>query len=230
MNDTSKTTHRLREMVSGYNRDVRLEVLFKSLLGLGFSVLVFGFVFWLAWFTGLFFTASLHLHAWQFAILVAGLFLIVATWSAWKQVDPLAGLQPLTDQQRLLTLISQATPGVVYFSPRHATAGAAAVLLAGPANILEALGIWVWRLRLDPMLLEEAARLLNACNANYRIEEIREPEAALLLKRLALVKLVPLDDSSALTLTEKGEKIVKGGKARDRKRSRAPEISNNTDE
>ena len=114
-----------------------------------------------------------------------------------------------SDQQELLlTLISHATVGISYFKLRHAVAGFAVVLIGGPANLLEALGIWVSRLRADQPLIEEASSLLAACRADYPIERVREPAAALLLKRLALIKVVPSGDSSALAPTAKGSAIL----------------------
>jgi hypothetical protein len=222
MSNTPPIAGRLRDMVGGYNRELAAEALGKALLGVVVSFFVFGFVFWCGWFVGFAVADSLNLEAWQFGALLSGLFLVVATWSAWRRVDPLAAVQPLSDRQLLLTLISQASPGLLYFSPRHATAGAAVVLIGGPANVFQALGIWASRIRADGPLLEEASRLVAACNGNCPIEEVREPVAALLLRRLGLIKVIPNGDSSAFTLTEKGLTVLGGAKARGRKRSRGP--------
>jgi hypothetical protein len=222
MNDTPVIAVRLQEMARNYNREVTLEVVGKALLGLLFSFFTFGFLFWLGWFVGFFFARSFGLKPWQFGALVSGLFLIVATFSAWQRVDPLAGVQPMTDREWLLTAISHASPHFLYFSPRHATAGAAVLLLGGPANLFQAFGIWGSRLRLDDPLIEEAACLLAACQENYPIEQVREPYAAVLLRRLALIKVVPQEDSVALTLTEKGYALLPQRKSRSGKRSAAP--------
>jgi hypothetical protein len=218
----SKTLHiakRLNDMANRYNRELWFEGVMKALLGAGFSLVTFGMLFWFWWFVGFFMAGSVGLQAWQFSTLLTGLFLIVAIWSAWQRVDPLAGLPPLTNQQLMLTMISQASPNLLYFSPRHATAGAALLLLGGPANLFEAFGIWHYRLSVEPSLIEESAHLLEACEPNYPIEHVHEPCAALLLKRLALVKIVPTETSTALALTEKGASILSRAKAKADKRS-----------
>jgi hypothetical protein len=209
-------------MARRYNRDLAFESVGKALLGIVFSFFTFGLLFWFGWFAGFFVARSFGMQPWQFGALVSGLFLAVATWSAWQRVDPLAGLQPLSDQQLLLTMISQASPGLLYFSPRHATAGAALLLIGGPANLIEAFGIWGYRFRMEVPLIEEASCLLENCQVNCPIENIREPSAALLLKRLSLIKIVPSEDSVALSLTEKGSTIVSRAKAKAGKRSTAP--------
>jgi hypothetical protein len=222
VNNTTDITGRLHDLVHRYNRELAGEALLKALLGVVFSILVFGFVFWFGWAVGWFVARPLGLEAWHCGALLSGLFLVVATWSAWRRVNPLAGLEPLSDEQRMLTLLSQVTPGLLSFSPRHATAGAAVVLIGGPANVFEGLGIWASRIRADEPLIAEASRLLTACSTNYPVEEMREPAAALLLRRLALIKVIPSGDSAALTLTDRGLTVLTGEKGRARKRSNAP--------
>lgn len=194
------------------NRELALDALLKAGLGLVFSLFTFGIVFWFSWVLGFFFGRQLDLHPWQFAAIVTGLFFSVATWSAWRRVDPLAGLKPLSDQQLLLTAISQATGSMVYFSPRHASAGLAIILLGGPANLFEAVGIWVHRIRADASLLEKAARLLSLCKTQISAKEVRDPAGAVLLRRLALIKAVPSGASAALALTDKGLALLSGSK------------------
>jgi hypothetical protein len=217
MKSTSHVSKRLYALATRYNRELWFEGVAKALLGVGFTLLVFGMLFWFWWVVGFFMAGSVGLEAGQFSTLVTGLFWIVAIGSAWQRVDPLAGLQPLSDRQRMLTLISQASPHLLYFSPRHATAGAALLLLGGPAKLLEAIGSWPYLLALSPSLVEKSACLLAACKANVPIDRVRDPHAALLLKRLALIKTVPMEESVALTLTEKGASLLSPAKARERK-------------
>jgi hypothetical protein len=88
------------------------------------------------------------------------------------------------------------------------------LLLAGPSSVFQALGLWAYRLRANRSLIEEAAQLLPECSASCPVEEIRTPAAALLLRRLALIKVVAQGDSPALMLTEKGSQILSRGKLR----------------
>jgi hypothetical protein len=221
MSNTAQIADRLQDMVRRYNRELALEALLKTILGVGFSFVVFGALFWFGWVIGFFIARSMHLEAWQFAALLSGLFLVVAAWSAWQRVDPLAGLEGFSDEQLMLTLISHASPGILYFSPRHATAGAALLLIGGPANLFEGLGVWRWRFRVDGSLIEEASRLLATCKADYPVEEVENPAAALLLRRLALIKVSPSGGSSILSLTDKGFAILSRSKMRAGKRSAA---------
>jgi hypothetical protein len=207
-------------VVRRHNREVGSDAALKASLGIVFSLITYGFLFWFGWVVGFFMAGSLNLHPWQFAAIFAGIFLIVATWSAWVRVNPLAGLEPLSDQQRLLTLISLASPNIVYFSPRHATAGAAVVLLGGPAAVIEAIGIWAHRIRTKGALMEDAACLLGSCQTAFPVEQIRHPAAALVLRRLHLIKVVPHGNSAALALTDKGFAVLSGGKAKKGKPAR----------
>lgn len=205
---------RLAEMVRRRNRELAVDAALKAGLGIVFSGLTFGVVFWFGWVAGFFFGRYLNLHAWQLGAIVAGTFFVVAAWSAWRRVDPLAGLEPLTDGQRLAALVGQASGAFVYFSPRHATAGAAIVLLGGPANVFEAFGLWAHRIRADAALFEQAARLLAMCQAELPAEEVRVLDAAFLLGRLALIKVIPRGESVALTLTDKGVAVLSKKKRR----------------
>src|SRR5262249_21294342 len=143
------------------------------------------------------------------------------SWSAWRHVDPMAGLpERLSDEQELVhTLVSHAAIGTGYYNPRHAVAGFAVVLMGGPANILEAFGIWVSRIRANQSVIEEASCLLADCRADCPIEKVRVPAAVFLLKRLALIKVVPCGDSSAFALTAKGSAFLSKADGRDRKKS-----------
>jgi hypothetical protein len=214
MNSSPQIVDRLSEMANRRNRELASDAMLKALLGIGFGVVTFGVLFWMGWFVGIFVAHSVHLNAWQFGAILTGLFFVVATWSAWRRVDPLAGLQPLTDRQMLLTLIGQATGAFVYFSPRHATAGAAIVLLGGPASVFEALGIWAHRIRTDTAQLEQAARLLVLCQKELPADEVGAPAAAFLLRRLALIKVLPRGESAALALTDKGMAVLSKGRSR----------------
>ncbi len=109
----------------------------------------------------------------------------------------------------MLTVIGPAV-GLHFFSPRHASAGLAVVLIGGPATVLEGIGIWASRICADELLIERAANLLAGCKEICPVEEIEHLEAAVLLKQLALIKVIPGPESSALTVTEKGEGVLLG--------------------
>jgi hypothetical protein len=206
MRSVSQIAERLQQMVRQRNRELATDAILKIVIGIVFCLLTFGFVFWVALFAGCGVSGFFGLDAWQLALIVTGVFFVAAVWSAWQRVNPLADLKPLTDRQMMLTLVSQASGDILYFSPRHATAGMALVLIGGPAGLFEGLGIWAHRLRASPAIVEEASELLAACRENLSTKKIKSPAGAVLLKRLALIKIV--DDSSALMLTQKGMKLL----------------------
>jgi hypothetical protein len=213
MNISPQVGPRLHDLVRLCNRELAADATLKALTGVLFSCVTFGLVYWAGWFFGFFIARYLNLSAWQFGVVLAGLFLVVATWSAWRRVDPMAGLQRLSDRQLLLTLLSPASPGIAYFSPRHASAGVALILIGGPANVIQAYGIWAHRIRVEGSIIDDAVRVLAACQSGLPAEQVREPTAALLLRRLALIKIVPSGESAALALTDKGFAVLSGGKA-----------------
>jgi hypothetical protein len=208
MKNTAQVVGRLTEVIRAHNREVRFEALLKASLGVIFSLVTFGFVFWVGWVAGFFFANYIGLDAAQFALFLTLMFLIVATWSAWRRVDPLAGLEPLSEQQLFLMVAAPAITGGVYFSPRHATAGAALVMIGGPAAVFQALGVWTHRIRADEELIQDATRLLAACKRNCPANQVRKLAAALLLRQLALIKTIPGDGSPALTVTAKGSALL----------------------
>jgi hypothetical protein len=204
MGEVAPIAERISRLVERRNRELASDAALKAGLGVAFSLLTFGVFFWFSWVIGFMVSALLSLYAWQFAAILTGLFFVVTVWSAWRRVDPLAELTPMTDEEWMLTMLSQATGAFLYFSPRHATAGAALILLGGPVAVFESLGIWAHRLPADPSLIEEAAKLLVRCDKELSAEEVRVPAAAFLLRRLALIKVVPHGESAALALTDKG--------------------------
>jgi hypothetical protein len=212
MDNITHVADRLRQLVQSHDRERALEAVFGSAMGLAFTAVTFGVVFGLSWFFGLSFGRHLGLHAWQFGLLVAAVFLVAAVWSAWQQVDPFAGLAPPSDEQMLLTYISHMSSDFFYASPRHVTAGTAAILIGGPANLFKAVGVWRPRLRADASRINDAARLLADCREKFPAAQVCRPAAASLLKRLALIKFVPAGDSVDLTVTERGAKVLSKGR------------------
>src|SRR3984885_16213273 len=93
MNASAKLIQRLDEKVRRRDRELGLDAALKASLGVLFSFLTFGFLFWLGWFAALMTGAHrlLDLDAWEFGAIVTLIFFVAATWSAWRPVDTLAG-------------------------------------------------------------------------------------------------------------------------------------------
>ncbi len=202
------TTTRIRKLISQRNNEIMLHAVIELALGVLFCVLVYGFVFVWMWGLGGFFATQLSLTRTQFALSVVGLFMAVCFFSAWRRVDPLQSVAPMTDTQLMLTYISLASPNLLYFSPRHASAGVAAILIGGPKNILSAIGNWRHRLPGSSSLVAEAADLLILAQHGVAINMIPSPRAAVLLRRLALIKPVDHGHDIEMVLTENGRETL----------------------
>jgi hypothetical protein len=214
MNLSPQVVHRLNDLVRRHNREIAFQAALKGSLGIAFTLVTYGFIFWFGWFVGCLIASYLGLTAWQFGVILTSLFFVAATWSAWRRVDPLAGLKPLSDAQWSLMLLGPTLTGTIYFRPRHATAGAAVVLIGGPASVMTAFGIWTHRLRIAGFSLDDAAQLLAACRTAFPADQVREPRTALLLMHLHLIKVVPSGDSVGLVVTDRGFAVLEGAKKR----------------
>jgi hypothetical protein len=223
MTATDKTAARLRDAVASRNAEARRDALTQILLGIVICIVSFGFVF------AVFFMALLcmgfsrigileRMLGWStlhYAFCFTLVFAISATISAWFRVDPLRGLRPANDRDFMLgVLMSQAVGPVLLFSPRHATAGFATVLIGGPANIFEGIGIWNARMDVDDNLLHDAAALLILCKDQHPLKKVRNVQPAVLLRKLGLIKIVTASDDDRICLTEKGRSMLGGNRAK----------------
>jgi hypothetical protein len=213
---------RIQELVRQHGRELRNDILIRIVTGIAFSLLTFGFIFWFVWVFGFVAAYQLGLAPWQLAAAVTAVFFVAATASAWYRVDPLAAIRPMTPKQKMTFLVSRAVLGAG-FSPQHAVGGAATALLGGPANFVQAIGIFGSRLGVNDAGVASAARLLDACRKNYPIENVKDADAAVLLRRLALIKFVPLDYSHRIALTEKAEKLLRAADKAGGKKSKSSE-------
>ena len=186
-----------------------MEATIELAMGILFTALTSGVVFCVAWFVCISIAGG-RFPAALLALGVTGLFFLVSVVSAWRHVDPFAGLKPMSDADHLLFAASHMVDGYVHMN-RHTVAGLAAVLIGGPVNFVSALERWLHRLPTDPVLIDQAAELLNSCRPEIDLEKVRlRAPAAALLRRLNLI--VPRGDSTVVTLTEKGRTVV--GKVR----------------
>ena len=208
----SATVERFGQLVAGQNQEIRLQAGIQMATGALYSLAVGGAIWLTIWvpavFTCIDFRQASH-WAWGVVLVFAG----VATFEAWRQVEPFAALEPLTEWQRALTAFSQATPGFVYFSPRHASAGIAFLLLAGPESLFSATKLWRSQLPADPEAQANALGLLQDLQRPSLASQV-PPEAATTLHRLGLIKILPgegrsLDGfDSIVAITEKGQSLL----------------------
>ncbi|VAX41818.1 hypothetical protein MNBD_PLANCTO02-158 [hydrothermal vent metagenome] len=203
---------RIRRLIEDKNRLFLADVLIQLGTGMLFSFLIYGFLFMLALFlSGVsisVFDKKSGLSPVSIAMIVVGLYFAVATWSAWRRVDPFRGVKKMTDRQKLLTMISQMTPHTLYFSPKHASAAFASLLLGGPVNFFTAWGTWKNRYPTNAELIDDAAEMMKGTTKGLPIDQVTSVEAALLLRRLGLITVTKQYEGEVIEPTEKGRKLL----------------------
>jgi hypothetical protein len=201
----SRIAGRLLRRVRERNRELAMEATIELVMGVLFTALTSGVVFCLAWFVCISIAGG-RFPAAMVALGVTGIFLFVSVVSAWRHVDPFAGLKPMSDTDHLLFAASHAVDGYVHMN-RHTVAGMATLLIGGPVNLVSALERWLQRLPTDPVLIDQAAEMLGSCRPEFDLKNLRpRAPAAVLLRRLNLI--VPRGDSTIVTLTERGRTVV----------------------
>lgn len=204
MGSNSSTSLAVDRLVRARNRELTLEAAVEMATGIGYCLVVFGFIFVAAWVVLGLMNLRLAASSWWIALAIAGLFFVVSFVEAWRRVDPFEGVRRLEDWQLLLTELSLASSQFMYFSPRHASAGLAFVLISGPENLISAVATWRTRLPRSAELVHQAASLLQAARHRPRADRIDTPQAALLLHRLGLIKARAGSDAPVIEPTQKG--------------------------
>jgi|GEM_PF-1908307 len=213
MSESAAIAERLRRRVRKHNRERTLAAFGEAALGLVFSAVIFGLFYCFAWFIALLMGWGFGRSGRLFPLLATAVYFLVSLISAWREVNPFAGLKPLTDAERTLTIISHSSSATLFFNPRLATAGAASFLLAGPTSLLSAFRVWCDRLPSDDQSLERAATVLAATKPGLDADRLKDTESALLLRRLRLIKPLPQGEKTILLPTERGETVLLGKKA-----------------
>lgn len=210
MSPTSTTRASLVRLVAAGNREIAFEAAIELTTGVAYCLVVFGLVFVILWVQLSLITLRVAGQAWWIALAVAGLFFLVSFFEAWRRVDPFEGVRRLEDWQVVLTEMSLLSPSLLYFSPRHASAGLAFVLISGPQNLISAVASWRTRLPSEPHVLDAAAALLESAPRRPRADRVESPASAVLLHRLGLIKARPGADAPAIEPTQKGLDVLAG--------------------
>ena len=204
------TVEQIRRLVAERNRELGLEAAVEAGLGLLFSAIVFGGVFWTAWLIFFFVFFSTQ-RATLIDSIVAGAFVVVSTISAWRRVNPFAGVAPLAAGEALQEHVALGLGYVTGFPvvTRRSLAGAAAVLIGGPANLFEAWATWHHRLPTGDRLLHEAAIIFEEAERGLDLRSVHDRAAGNLLHRLGLIRTeVSGRDTVTIRLTQKGEDVA----------------------
>ncbi len=150
--------------------------------------------------------------AFWFAVGATALYLAVATYSAWRRIDPLASLAPLTraeaDRRAIEDALADLTDGPLLLR-EEAVAGLASGLVAGPANLFAAWRTWRRRVLLDRDLSKGCEALLARAAAPEGAPVASAPRSAAALVQLGLAR-VALGEDGALwvRLSPKGKQLV----------------------
>lgn len=196
---------RLLRHVQAYNRKLMLEATIDAVMGILFTTITSGVVFCIAWFVcislgGRRFPAS------TVALCATGIYFLVSAISAWRHVDPFAGLKPMSEAEHLLLAASSMVDVYVHMN-RHTVAGLSLIMMGGPVNLVSALGSWLHRLPADATSIEQAVEILCACHPEVDLKKFKSSmPAAVMLRRLNLI--VPRGESTLVKQTEKGRDIV----------------------
>jgi hypothetical protein len=202
----------LADMVRRRNRELASEALMQALSSIIFTSLAFGLVFYLGWYGGTELGPLLGLDPWLFGAGFGVFFLVLATLWSWERSEPATGFEPLTPQQLIDTLQGRAKDSAIPLGPEPRS-DLTMLFFGGPAGVIKALSVWNHRLRADDDLIDEAARLLAECRDGCPIEQVCAPAAAVLLRRLALIKVMNGGESVTLKLTDKGYALLEKASA-----------------
>ena len=209
---------RLLAYVDERNAQLTTDAALQAGMGLGFCVLTFGGFWWVAW---LLFGSFRHGFSSPLPLTVTAIYAAVATWSAWRGVNPYDNLRPLTNaevqrreiEEAVRLCIASAGLGSggagLGLARREGIAGCAHVLLAGPEGVIKGLRTWRKRLVPDPTLLLAAQGLLDAAAHEPQTLDAN-PRAAILLAHLGLVRFEadPTDGAVRLHPTAKGKRLA----------------------
>lgn len=202
------TAERLAPRIAEQNQEIKIQAGIQAVTGIAYCLFMCGALWLTLWFFSTLCFSDFMAPS-LLALLATLVFAGASTFEAWRRVDPFANLEPLAEWQRTLTAISLAVPNFVYFSPQHASAGLAFLLLAGPESLFSATRLWRSRLPDNPDSIIVAAELLRRSQNPLPAKQV-PAEAAATLYRLSLVKILVTAKNSepVIAITEKGQSLL----------------------
>lgn len=208
---------RLHDYVSDRNRELLHEALSRGVLALAFTGVTLAAVWFAAWLCHMQWSSRLRfdlLDPWPIGVVLV--YAAVATWSAWREVDPFVHLPPPTEEERARSAVeSLAMKGgggvaLVSLLERRRLAGCGTLLIDGPRSLIKAWRTYRRRVEVEaPLVLEAEGLLQEAIAAPAHVGS--RHRSALLLMQLGLAELA-LDGADEVRL----EATTKGIRLRDR--------------
>lgn len=203
----------LSEYIAERNGDLLGDAVLQGGMGLVFSAVTFLGVWVIGWFVALSWSAGFDS---PFPLLITAVYAAVASWSAWREVDPYDHLLPATQAEATRREVEEAlqgivgSPGVLSLGTREGVAGCATWLIAGPKGVLGGWRALNRRVTPEPAQVTEADALLRSAREGPAPIGERQ-RAALLLVHLRLADL-ELDPEGRVLLvpTAKGKRVAGG--------------------
>lgn len=191
---------RLQALLTDENRRLAFETSLLAVIGLAICLVVFGlsFVLLLIPYFGIPRVVS--------ALIGTTLLAVGSLVAAWRQVNPLEGMAPLSMDERMEMKVRNAI-GAYGGSPRFALAGLKMLFMSGPTSLFAAWRDWRRRFTWAPEVVDAAADLLAACQTPQPLQQVAE-EPALLLLELRLAKVVGEDAHARLSITQRGKELI----------------------
>lgn len=194
----------VRAAIREYNADFRTRAWVAIAMGVLTSLLVYAFIMIVCFFFFCLSAAPWYLVGTAiFAVFFAG-----GWWSYRRGGDPIAGVTP-PDEDDLGAIKLATAPTGVPMSPRHTVAGAAGLIMHGPASIIEGREMLQSCLPEGDEVIEAAAGVLRRLvDGPVPLAEIEPKSAALVLVRTGLAKPAGRGPVTALAATVKGREAV----------------------
>ncbi|MFK7820183.1 MAG: hypothetical protein AB8G99_15790 [Planctomycetaceae bacterium] len=207
---------RLLRIVKAKNKELDEQAKAEFTIGAVFAAIVLGVFFVGAFLIGLIVAGGegtagdAVVFALPLTFAVAG----VTTFVAWQSVAPKRQLLPMDDPDEMMDILSSSTPAALNFVAKHELPGGLGMFFGGPENILKGYGILQNKVPEDPELLERSTKLLKRCEEGYSLRRMKNPQAAVLLRQLSLVRVERRDDGPTLVFTDDGRMFHEAGKSR----------------
>ncbi|MBI3097324.1 MAG: hypothetical protein HYY93_03630 [Planctomycetes bacterium] len=200
----------LQELVGERNRERTSEGRVRMLLGAVYSLATLVPVFTVLTFL------SFIVIPYRWFLPVAGVLTLIyagaATWAAWRNVDPMAGVRAPSDAEALKRRMQEIVAheigeaAVLAVALRRETRAAfASALIAGPRALLDGWKVLRSITTEDPAVMRRTEALLARCRTPFPVSRLPQGEESLLLFDLRLVKIRSGPDGTPhAELTERG--------------------------
>jgi len=138
--------------------------------------------------------------------------LSLAAMICWRTVNPTRSYLPLDDPDAICEMLDNGTPQTMLFHPEHELPRFLSIVTTGPESVLKGYGLKQNLISTDEELLERSMKLLKRCNDGYPLKRMKNPEAAVLLRQMGLVRTDRREAGLTLALTQDGDTLLEHGK------------------